>query len=265
MIETAIKEAEVAGGVEHAGMIGRIREIAIKNLFRPLLTKNISIGYGKIVDSFGVQSKETDVILYSKDILPAILFSSHEDIGLFPVEACIYAIEVKSKATATELKDAIEKARSLRELKYAPGIYDIEGRSIQHRLTPVIPAFFAFDSDLKGDVHAEINRYAKIDKDGDFNPLIPVMCIVGKGYWYYRRLTTPDNDSIGKWWFWKANEEHDEVIAFLGAILNTIPDSIALRGHPKFGEYVIQNKGEHAREVFWKFDENAGKWIKRNI
>ena len=82
--------------VDHPGMKGKIREIAVKNLFKPLLTKNIAIGSGKIVDHRGIQSKETDVILYSNDIHPAILYSEHDDIGLFPVETCLYAIEVKS-------------------------------------------------------------------------------------------------------------------------------------------------------------------------
>jgi hypothetical protein len=87
------------------------------------------------------------------------------------------------------------------------------------------------------------------------------MCIVGKGYWYYRRDTTPNGDSIGKWWYWEATDGYDEVMSFLGAILNTIPDSIASRGHPKFGQYIIPNEGKAAREIFWRFDPKSNKWI----
>jgi len=113
--------------------------------------------------------------------------------------------------------------------------------------------------------HAEIERYIKLDRDADFDPLIRAICIVGKGYWYYRRDTTASGDSIGKWWCWEANKEHDEVMSFLGAILNTIPDSIASRGRPRYGKYIITNEGTPAREVFWKFDKKADQWVKRNI
>jgi Domain of unknown function (DUF6602) len=69
-IEMAIKEAQDASGVDHPGMKGKIREIAVKNLFTPLLIGQINIGSGKIVDNNGFQSSETDVIIYSTDIHP---------------------------------------------------------------------------------------------------------------------------------------------------------------------------------------------------
>lgn len=43
-IDTAIREALNASEVDHPGMKGTIREIAIKNLFEPLLTGQTEIG-----------------------------------------------------------------------------------------------------------------------------------------------------------------------------------------------------------------------------
>lgn len=143
-IDTAIRDARSAAAVNHSGMRGTIREIAIKNLFAPLLTSQNDTGSGKIVDHTGFQSQETDVIIYSRGIHPPILYSDRTDLGLFPAETCIYAIEIKSKVTAAEIQDAMGKARTLRELKYASGLFDSSGRSFQHPLTPVIPAFFCF-------------------------------------------------------------------------------------------------------------------------
>lgn len=74
-INAAISEAQSAAEIDHPGMMGTIREIAIKNLFEPLLTGQTNIGSGKIIDFTGFQSQETDVIIYSKNIHPAILYS----------------------------------------------------------------------------------------------------------------------------------------------------------------------------------------------
>jgi hypothetical protein len=63
-INAAIIDAQNAATVDHPGMMGTIREIAIKNLFRPLLTGQTDIGSGKVIDFTGFQSQETDVIIY---------------------------------------------------------------------------------------------------------------------------------------------------------------------------------------------------------
>lgn len=256
-IDTAIREAQSATEVDHPGMRGKIREIAIGNLFEPLLTGQVNIGTGKIIDHKGFQSQETDVILYSKDIHPSLLYSSRTTDGLFPAEASLYAIEVKSKVTSTEIRDAIGKARTLRELEYTSGIYDALGRSIQHPLTPVIPAFFAFDSDLTEGGMSEIDRYVGLDSDAELNPLIRAICIVGRGYWYFHSNGFFDGVSLGRWWYWEPTAEHDEIIGFLSGVLNTIPDSIASRGRPRFGKYMLPRGGVIAKECFWR-DTPAG-------
>ncbi len=262
-IEKAIEEAQNAADLDHPGMMGTIREIAIKNLFEPLLTGQTKIGNGKIVDFTGFQSQETDVIIYSNNIHPAILYSPRMDIGVYPSETCIYAIEVKSKATAENIRDAMEKARTLQRLKYTSGLYSPDGIAIQHQVIPVIPVFFAFGSDLKE--KSEIDRYIELDSEAEFNPLIPVICVVGKGYWYYRRDTTPNGDSIGKWFHWAPSKDHNEIFGFLSGILNTIPDRIASRGHPRFGEYLIAEVGKPDKEYFFRFDKDTRRWVKRTI
>jgi hypothetical protein len=50
-----------------------------------------------IVDCFGEQSRETDLIIYDPLSLPGIMFSERE--GLIPVESVAVAIEVKTKLT----------------------------------------------------------------------------------------------------------------------------------------------------------------------
>jgi hypothetical protein len=63
-------------------------------------------------------SHETDVVIYSAATLPPLLLEA--GFGVYPAEACIYAIEVKSTLTADQLRDAIGKHRALRQLRYLP-------------------------------------------------------------------------------------------------------------------------------------------------
>ncbi len=233
-INAAISEYRDASGIEHRALQGRIREIALDNLFRPLLPSGIEIGTGKILDNCGIQSHETDLIIYSKAVLPAIMYSERE--GLFPAEACCYAIEVKSRATATEIKDALAKAESLRNLRYAAGLYDIQDVPINHPIKPVIPAFFAFTTELAENGKSELERYSEIDPHFREAPCLVAICVVGRGYWWWRRDK--------KWIFHPPTPDHDEIIDFLSGVINTIPDSLVARGHPRLGNYLIQaNRG----------------------
>ncbi|MCX6669354.1 MAG: hypothetical protein NTV25_06055 [Methanothrix sp.] len=241
-IDAAIDEAKKASGVTHSGVKGSIREITLKNLFKPLLTAIADLGTGTIIDSKGNQSQETDIIIYSRDILPPILFYDKSDTGIYPAETCIYAVEVKSKATAANLRDALEKAETLRRIAYVSGFLDPAGRPVQHELTPIVPAFFAFDSDLTETGKSELERYLELDRNGNINPFLRAICVVGRGYWYFHPETIRDGTSTyikGTWWYWESTSKHDEVISFLSGILNTIPRAIASRGRPALGEYLI--------------------------
>lgn len=237
-IDNAIRYAQSASDVDHPGMVGSIREIALKHLFRPLLTDVVDTGTGKIIDSTGNQSKQIDVIIYSKDINPPVLYDEgRSDIGLFPAETCLYAIEVKSQASAGELRKAIENAKSVFQMKFLSGHYDKYDNPIHHMVQHIVPAFFAFGSDLKEGGKTELERYLELDCNGRTSPAIRVICVIGKGYWYFR-------ESESAWYYWEPTLDHGEVISFLGGILNSIPDHISSRGHPRFGNYLIDMSGK---------------------
>src|SRR4030065_2060436 len=118
-VDYAIRDASDAIKANHPGLEGRIREIALSCLFQPLLTTGMCTGTGKIIDSFGHQSRQSDVVIYSKSVLPSVMYNEIE--GMFPVETCAYSIEVKTKTSANEISDAIQKARSLLSLEYLLG------------------------------------------------------------------------------------------------------------------------------------------------
>ncbi len=229
-IQTAVRESTNASKVEHPLLQGRIREIALGHLFRPLLPFGLEIGTGKVIDHGGNQSREIDLIIYSSSILPSLMYSERE--GMFPAESCFYAIEVKSRTSASEIRDAIAKANSLRRIQYLPGAYDSESRPKNHRITPIIPAFFAFDSDLLKTGKSELERYQELDPNFRNKPSLVAICVVGRGYWYYRARDKT-------WMSYPPTPDHDEVVNFLSGVINTIPDAMVSRGHPRLGNYLM--------------------------
>ena len=100
-IANALNRAASASNLEHHVLEGRVREIFAEELLKPILYPGVEIGTGKIVDSVGTLSAETDLVIYSRNTLPPYVYG--HDIGVYPIESCIYAIEVKSTLTAQEI------------------------------------------------------------------------------------------------------------------------------------------------------------------
>lgn len=220
--------------LDHSGLRGRIREIITERLLKPILPPGVEIGTGKITDSLGNLSAETDIIIYSRLTLPSLVYGYST--GLFPVEACIYSIEVKSVLTASELKDSLKKVKRLKALKYLNSFYPLNFiNPIGPPSSFVIPALFAFSTDLTQDGLGEIERYKKYDNNADTAPLIPVLCIPKRGYWWFK------SDEPGKKWiFHLPTSDFDEIIDFIGGLANTIPVEIIKKGQPYYGNYIIQ-------------------------
>src|SRR5512146_1110482 len=107
-IAAAITEARSVSAVPHQGVKGQIREILIRELFRPLLPADLGVGHGHIVSSVeGRVSRERDVVIYDRRLVPPVLYE--RSLGLFPLECTLAAIEVKSRLSREELRDADAK------------------------------------------------------------------------------------------------------------------------------------------------------------
>ena len=227
-----VQEAKALGPVEHAGLKGRLREIVVANVIKPILPQQLEVGTGTIVDSFDQQSAETDVIIYSRSILPPILYSERD--GIFPIESCLTAIEIKSKVTTSELDDAISKVHKLRKLR---PLYSPTDDGVPH----VEPILFGLTSDISG--KDELARYAERDADWGRMPAVQVMCIVGRGYWFF--------DQQNKWWAYiPPSEDHMEVVEFLGHLINSVQAESLSRAMAHFGSYVIPQERAKLVKVF---------------
>lgn len=224
-IRAAIAEYKEARHLKHALLKGRVREIAVQNLFEPLLSPDFQIGTGTIADKNSEQSAETDLIIYSKKLLLPILYG--ERFGTFPLDCCLTTVEIKSKLTATELQKTIKNASIMPELKYSSHKVDTETK--RQSVAVVTRTLFAFESNLKN--KDELDRYKEKDSGWNTCPLIKVFCVIDKGMWLF---DTPRK----KWLFQKATEEHEEVISFLVSIIDHLVEVFESRGQPKIGNYI---------------------------
>ncbi len=233
IIKSALTRAKNVSQIDHAGLRGKAREIFAADMLRPILPPYVELGTGKITDSNGVVSAETDVIVYSRQTLPPLVFEAN--FGLYPADAAIYAIEIKSKLTADDVRSTIEKFTRLRDLQYLSSEYNEIGQAVGSDCLPVIPCLFAFDTDLTTGGKEELDRYREHDAEADTNPVLRVFCVAGKGYWWFQ-----PHEPKEKWIKHLPTDDHEEVVEFIGGIANTIPDRVLLKGRPRFGQYLIR-------------------------
>ncbi|MGR5480050.1 DUF6602 domain-containing protein [Vibrio chagasii] len=231
-VQGAIAEANAASNLTHQGVKGTILEILISKLFRPLLPSDIGVGTGQIIEKYsGKMSTQMDIILYDKSILPPVMFD--ESTGIFPVEAVLYTIEVKTTLTKQDLRVAHESAKYLSSFSYLPGLENPDGSEQHHRIEKVKSIVFALNTTLTGNRLTEADRYKSIYHPDDF-PYLVSICVAGDSYWF--------ND--GRYWVYQKGEaQYDEVLSMIGGVSNTYKSVALSRNSPKLGKYIISEQG----------------------
>ena len=214
-----------ARALDHPGLAGTVREIALSDCLSPYLTHSFKSGTGKIVDTTGFVTKQIDLVIYQTKLAPPLMIS--KDLGVFPAECCAYAIEVKSTLTASELRRALDIAESVSRLRRFPRL---EGGKIIYENQGPATMLFAFGSDIIG---SEIERY--LQYDGNPNPRFSALFVAGKGYWFY--------DSASRQWLGAsciAYEQEEAIFAvFVAGLTNTlVVHEATLRGFNP-GSYIL--------------------------
>lgn len=234
-VETARQRFAAASELDHPGLKGRAREVAVSEIIQPLLFDHLAIGSGAIVDYLGSQSAETDCIIYSRRFIPPLMLSG--DSGIFPLDATLVVLEVKSTLTAPELEDTLRKTRRFWGLRYAT----YEQKTTSEGETTIsfhtaMPALFAFSSDLSGDGKTELDRYRELDPEADERPQLTALCVLGRGCWYFWR------DSR-EWRFYPPTEDFDEIIDFSAILLDTAMMTASSRLPPRISGYLVSHQG----------------------
>lgn len=233
-VQAAIGAARAVTGIGHGGLKGQMREIVIRDLLRPLLPANIGLGTGQILTSSNQCSRQQDVVLFDKSIVPPILLE--ETTGVFPIESVLFTIEVKTELTATELRSSIESAAELRTLHYLPGKYDYDGnpRAPEPTVQAIIPAILAFGSDLTEGGKTELDRFSELSprENGEAPPL-QMICVVGRGCWTWNWKSSEG------WRTWPNHYLLEEVVIFLSVIMNSYKGVALSRQAPRMGLYLL--------------------------
>lgn len=223
-IQAFERESKSIGDISHSGLKGEIRESGFGRLMSSLLPAEWDIGRGKIIDSAGRQSAETDLIIYFKKVFPPIFFS--EKLGVFPIESCGFAIEVKSKITTMEIKRTVKNFNILKSLEIEKPFHEMP---IVFQMRP-IRVLFALNSDLSGD---EFHRYKHHDTDYLEDPAVEILLVHNKGLWIHRKH---ERNDYPHWEFYGPDGKHSEFLHFLGQMINqlislTTEGSIDMRGY----------------------------------
>lgn len=222
-----MREARDADAINHPGLLGRIRELAATRLVAPVLPAGFQIGTGKVTDHLGNLSREVDLVVHHRGVLPPVLYSERD--GVFPIESAYYAIEIKSTATLRNLQGAVEAGRDLLALDW----HHKDKARTHERLAPAVLVYFAFGTDLAQPGLAELERYSRCDPHWKTDPVLKALCVVGSGYWYFHYKTC-------KWEFHPATEDYDEVIDFLGNMINTLASAPPWGRAAFFGKYIME-------------------------
>ena len=221
-IKKMIGESNAVGAISHPYLKGKIREMGFGKLLARFLPPIYSIGSGKIHDSEGVASPESDLIIYNPSMLPPLSFS--EDLGIYPLESTHYSIEVKSKNSTTRASiiDSINNVKSLRRLTF---LNNYASKPIR---TYPVSAFFSYGANSKIDI---LGILKENDEAFDSNPLLNPICIVGQGYWFLSHW-----EGRREWIHIHANDEHYEILALIGGIVNTLTPA----NRPLYGYYLLK-------------------------
>lgn len=218
---------EVSGHVGHPGEKGTYREFFIAQLIRPLLPPHFGIGSGVVVEAYNKknESKQSDLIIYDRRLMPPILLAG--DRGIFPIDSVLAVVEVKSILTASDYEDLVKAARLL-----YPGPHDhlriatpgqLRDPKTDHPQA-IYPLFsvFAYTSDTNGD---EAERLEKRVPGGiEYVRLIGVL---NKGVWWFKkgegnRKGTTEHPNISNY--------EDICVEYVKLLLNRLEEAAESRG-----------------------------------
>jgi hypothetical protein len=247
-IRNTVSRAERVA-VRHRGVTGELRELLAVELLRPVLPPWIEVATrAVIIDHKNGESGEVDIVIYDGSSLPALTFAGTPK--LIPVDACLYAIEVKTKLTATRIREALHFAEGVAKLEYVPELH-VHGLP-RSRVTT---ALFAFDTDLTS--REDVQRITRLRSKDVYWRIIPrgtgwvrfpapalnVVCVVGGQYaWGAVDLEAPTSElQDHQWRIWPTSSDpFDEVVAFVVGIANTAPQEARSRPALDLGYYLIQ-------------------------
>ena len=232
-VTSAVQQSADQSAIQHYGLRGRFRELLMKNVVSPWLPPTARCGTGTIIDANDRSRRSTqdDIIIYDSSLMPSILLSPDADEGVFPLNAVLARIEVKSVLTRSELRKTIEAAAEIQQMEFAADTA---------RMWP-LPAslIFAYESDLvaQSDPYSEWYRMMDVNRELDMIysekcPELPGpisgLCVIGRGCWLWGGEIAGQASWISAKLDAK-NRPMEEALLFVGALSNSCFSTQTLR------------------------------------
>lgn len=115
--EELVHEFSVAGMTTHPHAVGSGRENSARLKLKNILPAGVGVGSGFVIDSYGNTSQQCDIILYEENFAMKFAVNNDQANTYYNCESVIAVGEVKSVASMTEIRDAINKLRQVKRLK----------------------------------------------------------------------------------------------------------------------------------------------------
>lgn len=115
--EELVYEFEKAGMATHPHAVGGGREHSAREKLKAILPAGVGVGSGFVIDSFGNTSKQCDLILYEESFAMKFVINGDTTNTYYNCESVIAVGEIKSIATMTEIRDAVDKLICVKQLK----------------------------------------------------------------------------------------------------------------------------------------------------
>jgi hypothetical protein len=106
-----------AGSATTPTLVSSVKEHETRRKLQSVLPSFLGVGTGCVIDSYGHTSKQTDVVLYEKDICPVFSINNTHDTTYYPCEGVIAVGEIKSTLDSKELKKAFDNIKSIKEAR----------------------------------------------------------------------------------------------------------------------------------------------------
>lgn len=116
VINGMLERIKTISALDHSLTKGELRELFVTGVVKKFLSNQFDIGSGIIINHRGDQSKQTDIVIYDKRILPP--FIKEQSLGVYPAESVVATLEVKSYLRKKDLESAELAANHLHNVVY---------------------------------------------------------------------------------------------------------------------------------------------------
>ena len=118
--ERLVQDFDAARAAPSPSAVGDAMEVPVRRQLEQILPRGVDVGSGFVIDSTGATSRQTDVILYERDICPVFSINDTRGTSFYPCEGVIAVGQVKSVLNRQLLKEEFEKIASVKKLRRYP-------------------------------------------------------------------------------------------------------------------------------------------------